>query len=225
MRKDAFTAVAVLALAILPPAARAGQIGFGATCESFGCPPGSYVSANSEGAQGFGPIYFIDSYRFPVTGGSITFTSEDATKANCAGFPPVCTYGFGGGGDFLITGSAFGLPAGSTLIAGMFIAGGIGVGEPYGSSFNADFQATYINPVVLENMGFPSDFTLGKGSLDAYDSGGFPWSATLTVTPSPSPEPTAAWLLALGLIPIFARRIVRLPHPGRATDERHSENR
>lgn len=199
--------ISVLALAALPQPARAGDITFGATCESWACPPGSYVSASFAGAQGFGPIDFADSHDSPIDAGTITFDSTAATSGGCTGFPPICTYGFGAGGSFQITGSIFGLPAGSTLIAGTFIAGGRGVGEPYGSSFNSDFQATYINPTMLEDLGFPAGFTIGQGSLVAYDSGGFPWSATLTVTPAAAPEPNSALLLTMGLVLAAACRI------------------
>lgn len=190
----------VLVILSLAPAARAGTITFGATCESFGCPPGSYVSANFGGAQGFGPIDFIDSYQFPVKNGTITFGSSSATSGSCTGFPSICTYGFGKGGTFSVTGSALGLPAGSILISGTFMAGGNGVGEPYGASYTSNFQATYINPAILVSLGFSADDTIGQGNLNAYDSGGFPWSATLGVTPSPSPEPSAALLLVSGLM-------------------------
>lgn len=200
MPRAVCVSLAVFAMGFAHPSARAGSISFGATCESWGCPPGSYVSATFAGAQGYGPIDFVDSYNFPVNGGTIAFSSTDATSGGCTGSPSICTYGFGAGGNFQITGSIFGLPAGSVLIAGTFIAGGRGVGEAYGSSFSSEFDAIYINPTVLENLAFPSDFTVGQGSFAAYDSGGFPWSATISVTPSPTPESSAALLLALGWV-------------------------
>jgi hypothetical protein len=161
---------------------------------------------------------FVNSYNFPVNGGTITFQSADAASGSCKGFPPICTYDFGAGGDFLITGSVFGLPAGSTLIAGTFLAGGSGVGEPYGSSFNGNFQVTYLNPTILGMMGLPADFGSGDGSLPAYDSGGFPWSATVTVTTSATPEPDPASLLASGLLMLAACRTLLRSAPT-ANDE------
>ena len=109
----------------------------------------------------------------PISGGSLSWMSTPATFAKClASLPPdsQCEASYANpGGDGSIVGSVFGLPGGSTLLTNSFFGGADSqvdnnLGEFIGL-FTGSIDISYINPVILANLGMAGLPNQGSGVL------------------------------------------------------------
>jgi uncharacterized repeat protein (TIGR03803 family) len=110
----------------------------------------------------------------PISGGSLSWVSTPATGVRCyASLPPGlshCQAGYANpGGSASIVGSVFGLPNGSSLLAASFFGGATSaadnnLGEFIGG-FTGSIDISYINPVILANLGMAGLPNQGSGVL------------------------------------------------------------
>jgi uncharacterized repeat protein (TIGR03803 family) len=165
------------------------------------CPPANLQIAGAVGevASDVVPIATVNSnvpgYTNPVPitggpfGGSLTWISS---PASWAWIDPNHNEDAGSsnpGGSASIVGSVFGLPNGSVLLTGSFQsgAGGGHSGLPGFPSFNGPIDISFINPVILANLGMAGLPNHGTGFLsDSFSWGdGQHFSVSVTFTPGP----------------------------------------
>ena len=109
----------------------------------------------------------------PVNGGSLSWMSTPATSAKCLALPPglsQCEAMYANpGGDGSIVGSVFGLPSGSTLLTNTFLGGANSAVDNNLGEFIQWFQGSinisYIDPVILGNLGMTGLPNYGSGVL------------------------------------------------------------
>jgi uncharacterized repeat protein (TIGR03803 family) len=165
-------------------------------CQYPNCPPDNLqiILGIGELASGLGPIATVNSdvpgytQPVPINGGSLSWTSSPATIAwtdpnnNPAGGST------NPGGSASIVGSVFGLPNGSVLLTGSFESGAASgcnllICAPW---FQGPIDISYINPVILANLGMAGLPNHGTGVLsDSIDSYYGEYSASVTFTPGP----------------------------------------
>jgi len=160
------------------------------------CPPFNLqiVDAIGQVASDLVPIATVNSNvsgytnPVPINGGSLSWTSSPATIAwidpndNPEG-------GFTNpGGSASIVGSVFGLPDGSVLLTGSFESGAASgcTAMPCFPWFKGPIDISYINPVILANLGMGGLSNYGTGSLSDSNSWYYGYdSVSVTFTPGP----------------------------------------
>ena len=130
----------------------------------------------------------------PINGGLLRFFSTPATRVMCEPPPGGCSAIYDNpGGAESITGSVFGLPSGAALLTGSFQGGAQSYFNLTGTvTFGGQINVSYINPVILANLGLAGASTCGTGSLsDAFyfDTGNGieTFSVSVTFTPGSCP--------------------------------------
>jgi uncharacterized repeat protein (TIGR03803 family) len=169
--------VALLAFFCLSSAARAQTVTFTFNLQCVdNCPPVNLSVAVQQGqvASDLVSIASVNSdvagytNPVPINSGSLNWVSSPATYAQCDFGECGATYG-NPGGSASITGSVFGLPPGSTLFTASFLGGATSGYFSSGSmTFRGGVNISYINPVLLANLGLAGKPTSGYGILTDY---------------------------------------------------------
>ena len=144
-----------------------------------------------------------------IVGGMFSFTTLTAASSftfPCGGSDFVNTYS--AGGTFTLTGQAFGLPAGSTLLSGT-----LGSGQSRSCSGavsytgDANSVITYINPILLSllpgNYGGPVQIRITNSFEQYPDLTQVTNNSSLTIPGAP--EPSTLILLGSGLIGVVSK--------------------
>jgi uncharacterized repeat protein (TIGR03803 family) len=160
------------------------------------CPPFNLqiISAIGETASDLVPIATVNSSvpgytnPVPINGGSLSWASSPATIAwidpndhPAGGFTNP-------GGSGSIIGSVFGLPNGSVLLTGSFQSGAASgcIDLPCFPWFKGPIDISYINPVILANLGMAGLPNHGTGFLSDSNSWYYGYdSVSVTFTPGP----------------------------------------
>ena len=124
----------------------------------------------------------------------MNFVSAPASIAATMGDENGATYG-NPGGRASITGSIFGLPEGSVLLTGSFQGGGSSYVRTHGCvrSFTGGIDISYINPVILANLGMAGLSNHGTGVLsDGWSIDQCIGFTTFTVSVTFTPGPQCA---------------------------------
>ena len=156
---------------------------------------------------------------FSISGGALNFTTPDPTSVdNTSFYPAYFNYYAAGGGTLSLTGSIFGLPDGSPLLAATFAPADT---RPYGAvttafvdptvdlvDFSGLLTVTWVNPVLLTDLG-AAGFSQGFGSIGVTryrnaDTGSLDTLTGMTLSVT-TPEPATAFFLGTGLLCIVAR--------------------
>lgn len=170
--------------ALVPVTAHAQTITFtyNLSCTVPPCPSSNMVVATQVGqvASDLVPIAAVNSdvtgytNPVPVGGGSLNWTSSPATYAQCfLALPPPddCSAKYGNpGGSASIVGSVFGLPSGSTLLTASFQGGATSGFQTHFvlKQFSGWVNISYVNPVILANLGLAGLPNSGPGFLSDY---------------------------------------------------------
>ena len=105
----------------------------------------------------------------PINGGLLSFTSSPATRVMCDEPPGGCYAVYDNpGGSASIVGSVFGLPDGATLLTGSFQGGAGSHFNILGAEFGGPISISFINPVILDNLGLAGVPNCGTGYLSDY---------------------------------------------------------
>jgi hypothetical protein len=162
---------------------------------------------------------------FAISGGSLSFATPNPTSVDTSFSPAYFNYYGLGGGSLTLTGSAFGLPDGSTLLTATFAPKQM---RPYGaiSTVFVDptvdlvdvaglLSITWVNPALLNGLGIGDFPGTGDGSL-AVSRSRDPGTGSLDTASglvlqldgpaAPAPEPASAFLLGVGFLSLAARR-------------------
>ena len=166
---------------------------------NFGCPPFNLQIANWTGglASDFVPIATVNSdvpgytNPVPINGGSSSWISSPASIAFIGDDYHVFAGYANPGGSASIVGSVFGLPNGSVLLTGSFEGGAMSgrvsmQGWPW---FDGPIDISFINPVILANLGMTGLPNHGTGFLsDSFKRDGELESFTVSVTFTPGAQ-------------------------------------
>jgi uncharacterized repeat protein (TIGR03803 family) len=168
-------------------------------CE-FTCPPLNLQLAGAAGelASDFVPIATVNSNvpgytnPVPINGGSSSWISSPASIAFIDPNNNEDAAYSNPGGSASIVGSVFGLPNGSVLLTGSFEGGAssYGSGLPDYPTFKGPIDISFINPVILANLGMAGLPNHGTGFLsDSFviDPDNYPYF-TVSVTFMPGPQ-------------------------------------
>jgi uncharacterized repeat protein (TIGR03803 family) len=182
--------VFVLTLLSLTSYAQTITLTFQLTCDKGapGCPNSNLVVARQVGQVASDNVEIATvisdvpgfTSPVPVTDGLLNWTSTPATNVFCDFtkirsdyFDCYATYA-SPGGSTSVTGSVFGLPEGSTLLTASFFGGATSSSEldpDIDQGFSAGISITYVNPVLLANLGMAGLPNSGTGTLsDTFSS-------------------------------------------------------
>ena len=154
------------------------------TAGAPGC-PGSYLRVATEPGQdasddgvGIATVKSdVPGYTqpVPINGGNLSWMSGLATWAYCSALKvsTLCQASYGPGGNAFIWGSVFGLPDGSTLLNNAsFLSASSQYTPDDGSSsyLVGSIDISFVNPVVLANLGMGGLPNYGNGALHDYFS-------------------------------------------------------
>ena len=224
MRNRIIALVAVLAVTALGSTARADQVhqvqfnfsGVKPGLSNLSAPRGAPVSGSglvADQMQGevdddtFGPL--------AITGGTLSFATPNPTSV--VDFAPgYFNYFAAGGGILTLTGSAFGLPDGSTLLTATFAPA---IPPPFPSTsnvfvdptsglieFSGLLNVTWVNPTLLNDVGAGGINYVGIGTMDVTLSqspdGSLNTETGITALLTVTPEPGTAGLLGTAVLGI-----------------------
>ena len=125
----------------------------------------------------------------PINKGLLNFTSSPATRVMCDPPPSGCYAIYDDpGGSAAISGSVFGLPDGTPLLNAWFQGGAQSQGGLFHTNFSGTISISFINPVLLNNLGLAGASNCGTGGLRDvvyydYQSGIASQTVSVTFTP------------------------------------------
>ena len=119
---------------------------------------------------------------------------------------------YGPGGSVIVAGSLFGLPAGTILLTGTFLAGALGFADSMTGlqRFDGNLNITSFNPTLAASLGLSANEAVSGGAIDIgqamLSNGRVETDVLLHLNVSVVPEPTTLVLVTSGLIALFTRK-------------------